>query len=398
VRELLGDIERWRNDNSTFALARVVRTEGSAPRAPGAAMAVTAESQVAGSVSGGCVEGAVVTEALEVIASGVPRLVRFGYSDEVGFSVGLTCGGIIDIFVAPGLIDGYDELTEALRAQRPVVVATVISTSESEPPGPGERLRYQPDGELVAPGGARLGASMLVFDGDLCSGTLGNAGLDRSVRRDAAGALRQGRSALRHYGPAGEARSEEITVFLEAYAPPPRMVIFGAVDFTAALVRVAKTLGYAVTVCDARATFATPERFPAADEVVVEWPDRYLERVGSSLTARDALCVLTHDPKFDIPAILAALTTDVGYLGAMGSRRTHADRVRRLEEEGVEREGIERIHAPIGLDLGAATPEETAIAILAEIIAARNQRVPVPLAESEGPIHASFDLAGATGA
>jgi xanthine dehydrogenase accessory factor len=177
-------------------------------------------------------------------------------------------------------------------------------------------------------------------------------------------------------------------VFIETFVPPPRMLIFGAVDFTAALVRIAKVLGYRVTVCDARETFATTQRFPLADEVIVDWPHRLLERVGADLGPRDAVCVLTHDHKFDVPAITAALQTGVGYLGAMGSRRTTEERNKRLVEAGVDVGDLDRIHAPIGLDLGARTPEETAVSICAEIIAGRTGKRATPLREVEGPIHA----------
>jgi xanthine dehydrogenase accessory factor len=273
----------------------------------------------------------------------------------------------------------------------------VVALSDAEPAEPGAGFRYRPDGPLTAGGSTELGASMLVYEDGRHEGSLGQEGLERSVLRDAAGALAAGRSALRHYGPGGEARSEEVAVFLEAFAPPPQMVIFGAVDFTAALTRVAKTLGYTVTVCDARATFATADRFPAADEVVVEWPDRFLSHAGGSLTWRDAICVLTHDPKFDVPALVSSLATRAGYIGAMGSRRTHEDRRRRLAEEGVSSGDLDRIMAPIGLDLGAATPEETAVAICAEIIALRNGRVPTSLRDASGPIHAAFDVTATVG-
>jgi xanthine dehydrogenase accessory factor len=179
-----------------------------------------------------------------------------------------------------------------------------------------------------------------------------------------------------------------VSVFVESFAPPPRMLIFGAVDFTGALVRVAKVLGYRVTVCDAREVFATRARFPEADEVVVDWPDRLLGRVGASLTPRDAVCVLTHDAKFDVPALTAALGTGAGYVGAMGSRRTHDDRLARLREAGVDDEALRRIRSPIGLDLGARTPEETAVSICAEIIAQRTGRADArPLRDTDGPIH-----------
>ena len=256
----------------------------------------------------------------------------------------------------------FAALRDALRADAPVALATVI-----EGPEPGAKL-------LVRPGQKPLGS-------------LGDADLDRVVARDAQGELEAGLTGTRHYGLRGEARQREVSVFIESFAPPPRMVIFGAVDFTAALVRVAKVLGYLVTVCDARPAFATAARFPQADEVVVDWPDRHLARVGPDLGPRDAVCVLTHDPKFDVPAIVAALRTRCGYLGAMGSRRTHAERVSRLREAGVGDDALARVMGPIGLAIGARTPEETAVSICAEIIALRTGRRAPSLRDSDGPIH-----------
>jgi xanthine dehydrogenase accessory factor len=257
----------------------------------------------------------------------------------------------------------YEELAAAIRAEEAVALATVIAG-----PGQGGKL-------LVGPGRSPIGS-------------LGNADLDRVVIRDALGELAAGTTVVRHYGEHGEARETVLAVFVESFAPPPQMLVFGAVDFTAALVRVAKVLGYRVTVCDAREVFATRARFPQADEVVVDWPDRLLRRVGGGLTARDAVCVLTHDAKFDVPALVAALATDVGFIGAMGSRRTHAERIVRLEEAGVDAASLVRIRAPIGLDIGARTPEETAVSICSEIIAQRTGRHDArPLSVTEGPIH-----------
>ena len=251
---------------------------------------------------------------------------------------------------------------DAIRNEEPLALATVVDGGVS-----GGKLVIRPDAPPL--------------------GTLGNESLDRVVRRDALGELAAGTSGIRHYGPEGEARQEDVSVFIESFAPPPQMLIFGAVDFTAALSRVAKVLGYRVTVCDARPVFATAQRFPYADEVVVDWPNRLLDEVGSELGPRDAVCVLTHDPKFDVPAVLAALQTEAGYLGAMGSRRTTDDRNRRLREEGVNENDIARVMAPIGLDLGARTPEETAISIVGEIIALRSGRLAPSLRDSEGDIH-----------
>ncbi len=256
----------------------------------------------------------------------------------------------------------FEQLKAAVDASDPVALATVI-----EGPGTGAKLLVGPDRVPV--------------------GSLGDPDLDRVVARDALGELAAGTTGVRHYGPHGEARELVVSVFVESFAPPPQMLIFGAVDFTAALARTAKLLGYRVTVCDAREVFATKRRFPMADEVIVDWPHRLVERIGDRLGARDAVCVLTHDHKFDVPAIVATLGTEVGYLGAMGSRRTHADRVERLRAEGVDDAGIARILAPIGLDLGARTPEETAIAICAEIIAQRTGRPAPSLRDTDGSIH-----------
>ena len=362
MKEVLGDIERWRGAGKRVAVARVVGVDGSGPRLPGAAMAVSSDGEVAGSVSGGCVEGAVLTEALAVLESGSPKLVTYGIADDEAFAVGLTCGGTIHVFVEPLNEELHEVLRSALVVEEPVAMATTI-----EGPTPGSSL-------LVRPGAAAVGS-------------LGDGDLDRVVGRDALAELAAGITAMRHYGLHGEARMQDVAIFIESFAPPPQMIVFGAVDFTAALVKVAKVLGYRVTVCDARAVFATHQRFPEADEVVVDWPDRFLAKVGPDLGPRDAVCVLTHDHKFDVPAITSALETDVGYLGAMGSRRTHADRVQRLRDAGVDEAGLSRLMAPVGLDIGARTPEETAISICAEIISARTGRPAPSLSVGDGPIH-----------
>lgn len=256
----------------------------------------------------------------------------------------------------------FDVLRDAIAGEEPVALATVV-----EGPGVGAKLLVRPDAEPM--------------------GSLGDPDLDRVVGRDTLGELAAGTTGVRHYGPQGQANETDVAVFVESFAPPPQLLVFGAVDFTGALARVGKVLGYRVTVCDAREVFATKARFPFADEVVVDWPHRLLERVGDQLGPRDAVCVLTHDPKFDVPAVQAALRTDVGYLGAMGSRRTTDDRNRRLRDEGVSDEDLARVMAPIGLDLGARTPEETAVSILAEVIASRTGRRAPSLRDADGPIH-----------
>lgn len=256
----------------------------------------------------------------------------------------------------------FEVLRDAIAAEEPVALATVV-----EGPGVGGKLLVRPDREPI--------------------GSLGDPDLDRVVARDTLGELAAGTTGVRHYGTQGQANEHDVAVFVESFAPPPQLLVFGAVDFTGALARVGKVLGYRVTVCDAREVFATKARFPFADEVVVDWPHRLLERVGDQLGPRDAVCVLTHDPKFDVPAVIAALRTDVGYLGAMGSRRTTDDRNRRLREEGVTDEQLARVMGPIGLDLGARTPEETAVSIMAEVIATRTGRRAPSLRDAAGPIH-----------
>ena len=261
----------------------------------------------------------------------------------------------------------YESLRDAIRAEEPVALVTVVESAAVASP---------------------LGAKLLVRLDGTREGTLGHPELDRVVVRDARAELDAGLSSTRHYGPEGQARQTEVSVFIESFAPPPRLLIFGAVDFTAALTRVGKVLGYRVVVVDARPVFATAARFPMADEVVVDWPDRYLDANGQDLGPRDAVCVLTHDHKFDVPAVVAALRTRVGYLGAMGSRRTDAERRQRLRAAGVTDDQLDRLMAPIGLDIGARTPEETAVSICAEIIALRTGRRPPSLRDTEGPIHA----------
>jgi xanthine dehydrogenase accessory factor len=374
VRDILDPISKWWDTGEAFGLATVVRTFSSAPREPGAAMAVAADGEVVGSVSGGCVEGAVYELAGEVRASGQPVLQTYGITDDDAFAVGLTCGGIIDIFVEPASEELFPELGEvaaAVRADEPVAVATVIA-------GPGQ-----------------VGARRVIWtpgkteqDGRRSSGTLGSGDrLDQAVDDDARGMLAQGLTGVRRYGPDGERRRDELSVFVQSFAPPPRMLVFGAIDFAAAVAREGKFLGYRVTVCDARPIFATRARFPDADEVVTDWPHRYL--AGQSVDSRTVICVLTHDPKFDVPLLEVALRTPAGYIGAMGSRRTHDDRLARLREAGLTEDELSRLRSPIGLDLGARTPEETAVAIAAELIQLRWGGSGRPLTGTTGRIHHS---------
>ena len=364
MRDVIDDLARWWAAGGTVGLGTVVGTWKSSPRQPGAAMLVGPDGTVVGSVSGGCVEGAVYELARTARDEGTPVLQRYGVSDDDAFTVGLTCGGIIDIFVEQVNQQTFPELgsiAEDIEHGRPVAVATIISGDESRR---GRRLVVRPDS---------------------VSGSLGSGRLDDAVRDDARGLLVQGTTATLHYGSDGERRGDALGVFVASYAPRPRMIVFGAIDFAAAVARIGSFLGYYVTVCDARETFATQKRFPDADEVVVEWPHRYLAR--TPVDERTVLCVLTHDPKFDVPLLEIALRTPVAYIGAMGSRRTNEDRLYRLKELGLTHEELARLHAPIGLDVGARTPEETAVSIAAEIIALRWGGTGTQLRRIDGPIH-----------
>lgn len=369
MRDVLDELhERWQRGEKV-GVGTVVATFSSAPRPPGASMLVAEDGTVAGSVSGGCVEGAVYDLAQQVIADGSPVLQRYGVSDDDAFAVGLTCGGIIDIYVDRMSREDFPELgdvVESVRANHPVAVATVI-----EHPDP-----------------ARVGARRVIWP-DRATGDLGSARANDAVTDDARGLLASGRSDTLHYGPDGQRRGEGMSVFVNAFEPPPRMLVFGAIDFARAMVQVGALLGYRVTVCDARPVFATKSRFPDAHEVVVDWPHRYLEAEvdAGRVDERTAVTVLTHDPKFDVPVLQVALRSKLGYVGAMGSRRTHEDRLARLREAGMTDDELKGLASPIGLNLGARTPEETAVSIAAEIIARRWGGGGRPLSQTAGPIH-----------
>ena len=374
MREVLSETLHWWKEGKPVALATVVGTWKSSPRQPGAAMLLGGDGAVVGSVSGGCVEGAVYELAQQVVADGVPVLQRYGVSDDDAFAVGLTCGGILDVFVEkldPQSFPELGQVAEAIATGRPVAVATTT----------------------VHPDPARVGQRRVLFT-DTASGTLGSSRADAAVTDDARGLLAAGRNGTLRYGSDGERLGDGMEVFVSSYAPPARMLVFGAIDFAAAAARIGHFLGYHVTVCDARAVFATPKRFPDADEVVVAWPHQYLlaERDAGRLDERTVLCVLTHDAKFDVPLLALALGDEgwdarPAYVGAMGSRRTHDDREERLRELGMTDAQLARLHSPIGLDLGARTPEETAVSIAAEIIAGRWGGGGKNLTELAGAIH-----------
>ncbi|MEP7021116.1 MAG: XdhC/CoxI family protein [Pseudonocardiales bacterium] len=369
MRDVLTELETWWLAGESVGVGTVVGTWKSAPRQPGASMLAGPEGTAVGSVSGGCVEGAVFELAEAARDGGGPLLQRYGVSDDDAFVVGLTCGGIIDIFVEQVNQQSFPEfgsIAQDIRDGRPVAVATLISGA----------------------GPQRVGRRLIVRADD-STGTLGSDRLDDAVRDDVMGMLLQGQTGIVHYGPDGERRGDDLAVFVASYAPRPRMIVFGAIDFAAAVARIGAFLGYRVTVCDARPTFATAKRFPDADEVVVEWPHRYLR--DTEVDPRTVVCVLTHDPKFDVPLLEIALRLPLAYVGAMGSRRTNDDRLTKLRELGLTDEELGQLHAPIGLDVGARTPEETAISVAAELIAARWNGTGAQLRKTVGPIHHEVD-------
>jgi len=374
VRDVLPELMQWWRAGKSVGVGTVVATFRSAPRPAGASMLVGPGGEAVGSVSGGCVEGAVYELGQEVVATGAPVLQRYGVSDDDAFAVGLTCGGILDVFVETVSQETFPELgdvSDDIAAGRPVAVATVID--HPDPAWVGRRLVVRPEDADRMP-----------------TGSLGSERADAAVTDDARGLLAAGRTETLTYGPDGERRGEGLRVFVAAYAPRPRMFVFGAIDFAAAVAHVGSFLGYQVTVCDARPVFATASRFPAADEVVVEWPHRYLaaEVEAGRVDGRAVVCVLTHDPKFDVPLLEVALRMPaVAYVGAMGSRRTHDDRLERLREAGITDAELDRLSSPIGLDLGARTPEETAVSIAAEIVALQWGGGGQRLQETGGSIH-----------
>ncbi|GAA3339211.1 XdhC family protein [Amorphoplanes nipponensis] len=365
MREVLDDLLRWWRAAEPAGLATVTATWSSAPRQPGAAMLVSAGGTAVGSVSGGCVENDVYELCREVAGSGRPRTVRYGVSDADAFEAGLPCGGTVELFVERAGFPELPALAEAVAADRPVALLTCVA-------GPPERLGRH----LVVTPGAR-------------HGSLGADRLDTVAGDDALELLAAGHTALRHYGPAGERDGAGTSLLVTSFAPAARMIVFDATDHAAAVARMGAFLGYRVTVCDAREVFATARRFPGADEVVVDWPHRYLaaEAAAGRVGPRTVVCVLTHDPKFDVPVLEVALGLPVAYVGAMGSRRAHDDRLRRLRGAGLDPAALARLASPIGLDLGARTPEETAVSIAAEIVALRGRGTGARLTGAAGPIH-----------
>jgi xanthine dehydrogenase accessory factor len=357
----------WLAEDRRVVQGLLVEVEGSAPLPPGAMIVIDDHGHIEGSITGGCVEGAVVTEAEALLndPSPLPRaqMLRYGISDELAGTVGLMCGGIVHILVAELAGDAAAVERAVLQehaAGRPAAVATMI-----DGPSAGSRLAVI-NNEIIG----SLGATDL---------------LDRNVAREAQGLLEEGKTTLRRFGADGATLGDEIRVHIRAYAPPPQMYIVGAIDFSAALAPFAAQIGYQVTICDARDRFARSSRFSSVATVKIGWPQDVMRDVD--LGPRDAVLIFTHDSKFDEPAMIAALATNAGYIGALGSRHTTADREQRLRAAGVGEADLARIHAPCGLDIGSRTAEETAVSVLAEIIAARAQRAGSPLRQTRGPIH-----------
>lgn len=364
MRDEVAELAGWQQEGVTFALATVVGTSSSAPRPAGSVLALHPDGRIVGNVSGGCVEPTVVDIARQVLTDGEPQRARFGYSDAEAFAVGLTCGGEVDVLVrrvAPDTLP-LAPLATALAEDTAAVLATVVE----------------------APDGSHVGESIVLTDTG-AAGSLAGTRLGRVVADECRTTIGRSAVTLRHLGAEGERMRDEVTVLIESFSELPRMVVFGAIDYAAAVASMGRFLGYRVTVCDARAAFATRERFPEADEVVVEWPHRHLER--TTLDDRSVVIILTHDPKFDVPAIVAALRTPARYVGVMGSRRTHEDRVARLREAGVDQAGLARLRSPVGLDLGGRSPQETAVSIAAELVMTAHATSGRPLRETDGPIH-----------
>ena len=334
MRDVLPTLEGWIREGRRASLGTVVGTERSAPRLPGSVMAVSETGEVAGSVTGGCVEPAVYIQSEEVLAGGPPRLATFGFVDDEAFEVGLPCGGTVHVFIEPLDPALVTEVAEAVREERPVAYLTTI-------------------------GGEPLGQPRII-------------GREGEPADEVEAAARP----LLALGESGTVDVGDRRIFVSSIVPRPAMYIFGAIDFASALATIGRFLGYRVTVCDPRAIFVTPARFPDADELVTEWPHEFLAR--APVDERTAICVLTHDEKFDVPALRAALETPARFIGAMGSRRTTDRRRERLLELGVTEEQLERIHAPIGLSIASRTPEEVALAIGAQIVSVANRPQPAP--------------------
>lgn len=342
MRDILSDLERWNGAGEPVALATVIQTWGSSPRQPGAKMGMASNHRITGSVSGGCVEGAVYETGMEVLESQAPQLLHFGVADETAWEVGLACGGSIDVFVRPLDPALFQAISLGLKEERPFALATVVA----------------------GPAGL-LGNEIMVRDDDSTVGTIG-APFSQAVIEAARAALSGGQSRRQSM----TAAAQSVDLFLEVSWPPPTLVIVGGVHIAIALAALAKTLGYKTILVDPRTAFGNEERFPNVDRLIRAWPDEALAQIP--ITHSTALAMLTHDPKLDDPALLIGLRSKAFYIGALGSPKTQEKRRGRLLEAGLSEDQLNRVFGPIGLSLGAHTPEEIALSVMAEIVAARN--------------------------
>ncbi len=350
MRDLLTTIQTWRADGKQIALATVIETEGSAPRREGARLVVSSTGEMVGSVSGGCVESDVIGHAQNVLKTGAPRLIRYAITDDMVWDVGLACGGTVEVW-----IERLEEIEDSARSASQPGLQTKLERAVLE-----GRMVAQ---AVLLSGPGRPGAKMLIWPSGETLASLGDPDLDQQVATDAMAMMTRPRAESRAYG------EPATRVFIEIFPAPAHLVIFGAVHVAIPLTTMAKILGYRVTVVDPRTQFANDERFPHADEIIPEWPQKAVEKID--IGPSTACVVLTHDPKIDEPALKSLLGKGAGYLGAIGSRKTHDERFERMAKLGVSAEQLAKVYAPIGLDLGAETPEEIALAILAEIVAVR---------------------------
>lgn len=341
LRDILPDLDRWYKKHKSIAIATVVQTWGSSPRGAGSKMALTLDGKITGSVSGGCVENAVVEAGVESLKTNQPQLLHFGVADETAWAVGLACGGSIDVFVKPLDMDFLEELRSVINDKQQAVTVTVVR-------GPNELM----------------GRESLIREDRHVTGTFGNE-WDEKVLNLAYETLLRGISRR-------VMLNEDIEIFLEVILPPPTLIIVGGVHIAVSLTSLAKTLGYRTIIIDPRKSWGNDERFPHVDQLIQAWPDDAFEQV--TITRSTAIAMLTHDPKLDDPALKIALSSSAFYVGALGSKTTHAKRRERLLNEGMTELQLSRLHAPIGLDIGAQTPEEIALAIMAEVVNAHRKQ------------------------
>jgi xanthine dehydrogenase accessory factor len=355
MRDILIDLKYWLEEGKSIALATVIQTWGSSPRVAGSKMAITLDGKISGSVSGGCVENAVIEAGVQSLKTNQPQLLHFGVADETAWEVGLACGGSIDVFVKPLDKTFFTELNSVIAKDQPAVTVTVVRG---------------PDGVL--------GREFLMLENDRFTGLYGNY-LDRQILDLASEVLSQGASRR-------VTLEDELEVFFEAILPAPTLIVVGGVHISVAITSIARTLGYRTIVIDPRKAWGNVDRFPHVDRLSQEWPEDAFRQI--EITRSTAIAMLTHDPKLDDPALKVALSSPAFYVGALGSKSTNEKRRERLLKDGLNESQLSRLHAPIGLDIGAQSPEEIALAIMAQVVEARRKREQAP-AEVEADLHLS---------